>query len=590
MRANDLKSIVITPNLKWSVELSNKTDFYIQDGNNEVYTKQGEMGTHTISVCSRNIVDYDEDHTCELTMTMNNETKKVATFTVNKIARDLKVYAALVDENGQLKEENDSYVFSTEPATAISLVEVDGNYIAPVKIESNFDYIISGPEWMAAATGSDANSVVTTVLYADVNKLPAEDATGQVQFIDANNEEKVGATLSLSISGSSNVMEIDYDENVIFTKDAVLYGKTTFDGTAIGYITSDKNADFVAVEKDGSEASWVTINAEWDDEGASIQERLTHISVDVNESESARVAYVFALPAVAAVEDVATLVVDGAVNEEYAKYLVTTLTQHSVAATITASNMVEPAYMSESEAEWPFNEGALSDFYIGSKYELLYVCSYDSDDSSFKASKEIKSFRTYAYNDAGKFADISGDDSWVKTNKESVAANAWFKIKMNPAAASAEAAKNLNTGDYEAVLLVEYVDGSYSAIFCRYNENATGGDSDGPQFAYPDYVWMDGTTLVELKEGDWYNMFYYEYGVPVYHLTYTSFSPSMSMFANLPEYCMNLMDSAWLSYEYGAEFQMISMAEGGNGDTGALLFYDGTGNKYIIVCTLMVEE
>jgi hypothetical protein len=64
------------------------------------------------------------------------------------------------------------------------------------------------------------------------------------------------------------------------------------------------------------------------------------------------------------------------------------------------------------------------------------------------------------------------------------------------------------------------------------------------------------------------------------------------MFKNLPQFCTNVMESDWLAYEYGEEFQMITMAESGNGQVGALYFQDGTtgAGKYIIVCTLQLGE
>ena len=82
LASNGTKTITIKPNVKWSIELSNKTDFYIQDGNNEVYTMHGEAGEFSITVCAREIVDFDEDHTCDVTMKMQGETKTIAKFTV----------------------------------------------------------------------------------------------------------------------------------------------------------------------------------------------------------------------------------------------------------------------------------------------------------------------------------------------------------------------------------------------------------------------------------------------------------------------------------------------------------------------------
>ena len=584
------KTITIKPNVEWSIELSNKTDFYIKDGNNEVYTMHGVAGEFSITVCAREIVDFDEDHTCDVTMKMQGETKTIAKFTVEKIARVLKVYPAVVNENGSFVKESGKYVYATEPANAITLVDVWGDYIAPVKVVSNFAFDVVGPEWMTPSEGGEANTEVELVFSADANNLPSADATADVQFIDANKEDKVGATISLSIVGSSSVISISFDENVFFAYDGE-------DEPAVGYITSDKDADLVAVATDGSVASWVTIEASWDNEGTSIQEREVSVSVSANDGATSRVAYVFALPAAVAVENVADLVAEGVVKAEYADYLVTTVTQYSEPATISA-NFVDDSCTTFSEAgadiDYWFTEGALRDYYIGSKYDISYFGEWAmyGSDSSFKTSRPIDSFEVYSYNMEGSFVNIT-ETSWVtgevfSTDEET----SRFRLVTDMSAASAEGSLNLNTNEYEAVVLVKYTDGTYSAIYFHYSEQAAGGNtSGGPEFAYPDYVWMDGTSLVELTEGEWYNVFA-EFGVPVYQLTYTSTAPSMSMFKNLPQICMNVMESDWLAYEYGEEFQMITMAESGNGQVGALYFQDGvTGaGKYIIVCTLQLGE
>ena len=588
--SNGTKTITINPNVDWSIELSNKTDFYIKDGNNEVYTMRGVAGEYTITIGAREVVDFDEDHTCDVTMTMQNDVKTIAKFTVNKIARVLKVYSAQVNENGSFVKEAGKYVYTAEPVESISFVDVWGEYIAPVKVVSNFAFNVVGPEWMTPSEGGEANSEVELVFSADANNLPSADATADVQFIDANKQDKVGATISLSIVGSSNVISIAFDENVFFSYDGE-------DEPAVGYITSDKDADFVAVATDGSEASWVTIEASWDNEGTSIQEREVYISASANEGATSRVAYVFALPAAKAVENVADLVADGVVKEEYADYLVTTVTQHSEPATISA-NFVDDTCTTFAEAgsniDYWFTEGALRDYYIGSKYDISYFGEWAmyGSDSSFKTSRPIDSFEVYSYNMEGSFVNIT-ETSWVTvdafyTDEEM----SRFRLNTDLSAASAEGSLNLNTNEYEAVVLVKYTDGTYSAIYFHYSEQVAGGNtSGGPEFAYPDYVWMDGTSLVELTEGEWYNVFA-EFGVPVYQLTYTSTAPSMSMFKNLPQICMNVMESDWLAYEYGEEFQMITMAESGNGQVGALYFQDGaTGaGKFIIVCTLQLGE
>ena len=589
------KTITIKPNVEWSIELSNKTDFYIKDGNNEVYTMHGEAGEFSITVCAREIVDFDEDHTCDVTMTMQNEVKTIAKFTVNKIARVLTVYAAKVEEGQFVKNEEGAYVYETTAANNVTLLydNQEYKYLAPVKVVSNFSFNVVGPEWMSPAEGGDANNEVELVFTADANKLPSDDATADVKFVDANKEDKVGATIKVVMEGSSKFMEYFFVKDAaLFNYEGRLLNSFSEDNTIAGSIKANSDAEVVAVAADGSDASWVTIAmGEWDNEGASIQERSVNVGVTANEGESVRKAYVLALPASMAVENVADLVADGSVKEEYATYLALTVTQYSTPATISHNNnFFEPAYMADADATaWPFNE--LSDYYIGSAYEVLYVCEYDNEDVSYKATKDIKSFRSFACTDNG-LKDITGENAWVKANKESVEAGSWFKITMDPTASTSDISWNPVTKDLEAVLLVEYTDGTCSAFYCRYNENPAGGSSDGgPEFAYPDFVWQDGTSLVELTEGEWYNVFA-EFGVPVYQLTYTSSAPSMSMFKNLPQFCTNVMESDWLAYEYGEEFQMITMAESGNGQVGALYFQDGaTGaGKYIIVCTLQLGE
>ncbi|MBO5893946.1 MAG: hypothetical protein J6Q31_06780 [Alistipes sp.] len=588
MESNGSQTITITPNVKWALELSNKTDFYIKDGEAKVYTMQGQPGEYTITIFAEQFVDFDADRTCDVNLTMGGQTKTVATVTVEKIAREVKVYPAKVNNYGSFVKEAGKYVYAEEAVDAVSFVDVWGDFLAPVKVVSNFAFSVVGPEWMAAANGGEANTAVELVFTADSNNLPSADTTADVKFIDAGNEEKIGATITLSIAGTSKVMSAAFDE-VFFTFDGE-------DEPATGYIRSDKDVQIVAIATDGSQASWITIEDSWDAEGTSIQEREVSISASANEGAAARVAYVFAIPAAVTVENLADLVVEGQVNEAYADYFVTTVTQHSQPATISAGYVdTECTTFAEAGADvnfW-FTEGALSDYQIGSKYDISYFgewAEYASESSNFKSSRPIESYEVFAYNLAGNFVNIT-ESSWVNvdvfyTSEDGVSS---FKLVTDLTAASAEESVG-PTGEYEAVVLVKYNDGTCSAIYFHYSNNAGGGgnDSGAPQF-YMDYgAEMDGTYLMQLTEGDIYQK-YSEFGVPVYALIYTQPNPTMSMFKNLPMRCEPLDEAAWLTYEYGMEFQSIRMAESGIGQTAALLFIDEAENLlYVIVCQLMM--
>ena len=590
MESNGSQTITITPNVKWALELSNKTDFYIKDGEAKVYTMQGQPGEYTITIFAEQFVDFDADRTCDVNLTMGGQTKTVATVTVEKIARELKVYPAKVNNYGSFVKEAGKYVYAEEAVDAISFVDVWGDFLAPVKIVSNFLFSVVGPEWMAAANGGEANTAVELVFTADSNNLPAADTTADVKFIDAGNEEKVGATITLSIAGTSKVMSASFDEAVSFTYND--------EEPAVGYVRSDKDVQFVAVATDGSQASWITIQDSWEAEGTSLQEREVSISASANEGDAARVAYVFAIPAAVTVDNIADLVAEGQVNEAYAAYLLTTVTQYSVPAVITGG-WIDDTCTTFAEAgadvNFWFEEWALREYQIGSKYDISYFgedAKWGSG-SSFKSSRPIESFEVFAYNMEESFVNIT-ETSWVtvQVNNTNDAGESSFNLITDLTAASAEGSLNKNTKEYEAVVLVNYTDGTCSAIYFHYSENAAGGggdDNGAPQFFLDAGAEDDGTYLMQLTEGDIYQK-YSEFGVPVYALIYTQPNPTMSMFKNLPMICEPLDEAAWLTYEYGMEFQSIRMAESGKGQTAALLFMDEAGNfLYVIVCQLMME-
>ncbi|MBR0336421.1 MAG: hypothetical protein IIX34_06130, partial [Alistipes sp.] len=103
------------------------------------------------------------------------------------------------------------------------------------------------------------------------------------------------------------------------------------------------------------------------------------------------------------------------------------------------------------------------------------------------------------------------------------------------------------------------------------------------------YAAQQNSTLVELTSGELYTK-YASYGEKVYHLTYTTATPNLSMLKGLPQSCgyVNEADKEWLKYEYSQDFQMVTMdAEKGNGKTGALQFGEG---QIVLICTLNIAK
>ena len=429
---NGTKTITINPNMDWSIELSNKTDFYIKDGNNDVYTMRGVAGEHTITLCARDIVEFDNDITCAVTMKMGNEVKTIANLSLQKSTREMAIYAAQVEDGEYVGEEDEDgnfiYTYGTSLVESISMVySFEAGYTSAVKVNANFDWIVETPAWLMPVEGGDANTDVELVFQINKEAYPANGTVGEIKFLDANNESKVGGTMAIAF---------DYAAN--------------------------------------------TIAATW---------------------------------------------------------------------------MEEPAYIEVANGNsWPFNESAISDYDFLSTYDVFYASQWDSE-TSFRISKPVKSFKAYSYAASGNFEDITGEESWLagSTAGETLP---FMYIVMDDSMPTAAAAKNEVTGELEGVLVVEFEDGSYSAIYCHYKTKSQGG-STGEIKIVSDYAEILGVSLVEVVEGD--EDFIYDYvemGVLQYRLTYTM--PGGVAALSLPEGMVYPL-AEWITTEGENSYMWIYM-------------------------------
>lgn len=465
--ANGSTTLSINPNLNWSVELSNKTDFYIKDGNSEVGILHGVAGSQQVVVFARDIEDFDEDHTCEVTMTMQNETKTIATLTVKKVNRALAVYAAEVEDGAYVGEvdENDNfiYTYASEATQKIAMVySLETGYTSAVKVNANFDWIVETPEWLQPVEGGDANTDVELVFEINPENYPATGTTAEIKFLDANNEKQGGS------------VEIEF----VYAPHALTVG-------------------------------WIEAPAFFD-------------------------------------------AADG--------------------------------------SQWPFNEGAISDYEFMNTYEAYFVSKWDSE-TSFSTTKQIKSFKAYSYNENGSFVEITGEDSWLAGQVNEFAPKFFF-ILMDDTKATAATAKNENNGELEGVLVVEFVDGSTSAIFCHYKTSSNGGGAAGDIKIVSDYADLLGVTLEVVAEGDAdYDAEWAGMGAAQYRLTYTMQGGSAAL--SLPAETNMLMSmDPWIEWEGDNSNMWIYMRPEGMEPPvkGKIQVVDSSWNTIaIIYCVYNVE-
>lgn len=617
--AGEVIDITFDANYDWVASISESTYAYFQlltgEGANATTTKSisGAAGQHTIKVQVAEDVVYENAPVGEVTLAMNGESKVIAQITYPVTERVVSIYAPKMNNWGAFQggayDGTLLYAYEEETMAADASIKMlwgteRGNtdavnsFFAPVKIVTNFDYTVAGPEWMVAAEAGVAGEQ-EHIIKADAAKLPADSAVQQIDILGANSETVV-ASFNVEITGYNNFMVVEgFSEQ----------SEYAFDGeaqTAVdGYITAAESYVAVVCDAAGATADWVTVEATSEEESV-IKTYAVSATVAAN-SGAARTAYLFFFAKNAVPADYAALFnTDGSVKEEYAANFATVINQYSEPATI-AINWLDDTCTTFAEAgadiSYWFTEGALRNYYIGSKYDISYYgewAEYGSD-SSFKTTRPVKSFKTYSYTMEGSFVEL-GEDTWVYakafyTDEEM----SRFNIYADITAATAEGSLNVNTNEYEAVILVEYTDGTYSAIYFHYSSNAGGSSDSGVAFENEQYAGWAGATLVELKEGDeLYDTYFAEYSssampAKFYHLTYQMpIEESMYSMVRLTGIGSDLYANPaceWAYYNQMNQIVVMEAAGAGAETPGAICFKDGNFiNKIVILCTLKNAE
>ena len=334
---------------------------------------------------------------------------------------------------------------------------------------------------------------------------------------------------------------------------------------------------------------WLTIDyAAWDSSDNSvIQKRALTLSAAVNDG-AARKATVLILPQGVAADNIDLIALNGAITDEYKPYVATIVEQAGDPGSIeivgeqtmeSSGNSIEQL----DGSHWIF--GLFPGVKTG--YDVLYTSQWAYEDWYVNVARPYTEIKCYSFDETGATVELSGDTAWITTtifgtNSEKV------RIVMDKSKPTAAPSQNLNTGDYEGVVTFADESGVFALIFCRYNE-ASAQISTGVSFYYPDYAAQQNSTLVELTSGELYTK-YASYGEKVYHLTYTTATPNLSMLKGLPQTWgyVNETDKEWLKYEYSEDSQMVTMdAQKGNGKTGALVFGEGS---LVLICTLNIAQ
>lgn len=604
--AGEVIELSFSANYDWTATISEDTYTYFQllSGETTVNTLSGVAGEQTIKVQVADVVIFENAPVAEVTLTMNELSQVIAKITYPTTARETAVYAPEVNTWGGFKSAGVGsellYSYNATAMTADDAVvmewgverknyEDDDTFFAPVLVEANFDYTLAGPAWMTAAAAGVAGQT-EYIVKADLTKIPAESETATIDVLAG---EEAVASFKVAITGAN-----DFVPQVSLFSEA----EYAFDGEAIEAIEGSMVAgQFVKVVCDatGAAAEWLTVSEEAQSDAVITTYEIT-ATAEANDG-AARTAYVFYFAKNAAPSDNASLFENGEVKEEYAEKLAVTVTQYSEPATIAieyqngltaeTSDIAFEEGLPSSVSAWLMYDALFSGKNVGAIYNVYFTGAeaYQAGvQAKFVASDEIKEVLIYCFNDGVNLSE--GQTGWTTLRVELESNNTTFSINAYPFGAD-DVYKNPQSGDYEAVILVEYNSGEYSVIYLRYNESVSGTSGGGDEitevtFVNPMEAEMYGATLVQLTEADtelYDPTAVDEMGNPIlqYHLTYTMMGTTLAL--SLPSYDMAYPQAEWIMYEgTNTELYVGMMVE--EAAIGILNFYKGSMAAVRIVC------
>lgn len=613
--AGEVIELSFSANYDWAATISEDTYTYFQllSGETAVNTLSGVAGEQTIKVKVADEVIFENAPVAEVTLTMNEISQVIAKITYPTTARETAVYAPMLNQysgafqggayGGELLYSYNETAMTADDVVAMQWGTERGNnngedtFFAPVLVTTNFAYTLAGPAWMAAAEEGAAGTT-EYVIKADATQIPAESETATIDVLAG---EAVIASFKVAITGADD-----------FVPQLALSGEAeyAFDGEAIngGLMGNIVVGNFVKVVCDatGADAEWLTVSesAEGD---AAIKNYEISATAAANEGTENRTAYVFYFAKSAAPAANAELFdAEGNVKEEYSESLASVVTQYTEPATIEGTEVDDmAATFSEVGADfantWFFDDLGVN---IGSKYELSYWGKWATSANEytyFTASRPIASITCYAYNDMGSLVEVTEDNEWVRAatfgeEEEKVK----FRVYCEDLNAIPEAAKDWQTGEGQATVLIEHTDGSYSAIYFHI-AGETEAEESGVAFENEQYAGWANATLVELKAGDaLYDQYFYEYSsdyapAKFYHLTYEwpieQTSYSMVKLTGIPSDVYPNPLCEWAYYDQENQVVVMEAAGAGAEAPGAIAFMNGMGiNTIVILCTLNNAE
>lgn len=538
VNAGESTQINIEPNLAWEVSISGEGSgnyFWIDDDGMKASKVSGnEAGPAVITVVFSEDQEFDVNRVCDVTLTMAGQSKKIATLTRPSLGRTFEIMTAAAGELGFSKE------FAAAESATLATFPGMNEYSVPVRVVTNYSWVIALPEWLKAVSLDEQNPVTggeagTTdfLLKAVLGKEVVKGAEESVKFIDSNNNSAV-EEFKVTLPSFEDRMEVEINSLEFDREGQLLMASGSYQPVpAVAYVLAVEGFVVKALEWEGSwhateYADWVKSEVGTYDETAGVLQTIdVQITVDTNPGKK-READLFIFPASMSnvkAEDICDMNNPACgFKAEYAKYHVGRLVQAGeVPPYLTPQSspeMMEEVGTYFTTLEPKGEDNILQwDFAAPVYQKITYTLEWSHEEAKFDCAEPfayVKLYEDVEYPIGVFTKEIAEDaDCWIKfqafggQNSKGV-----FNMVKVPSAPT-----------HTAAVFYDQNDKILAAVLIEFNSASTGGGDNSP-FT----VSVGSAEIVKLgMESEIYQIVYGNWSVSeVYQVTTSSNNLTLS--------------------------------------------------------------
>ena len=256
-------------NMDWSLSLSdnNLRWFWIDDNSLKVDKISGKVASNgvsesvTVHIGVSETEEFDSSRDCRLTLTMGGKSQDIAKYMRPAKNRTIAVYASKVENGMLVKDAAGAYVYEETEVQAVTLIwsEDDADFRMPVKVNANFDWTITAPEWLKFQEPDNTAGVVEIVFTA----MSVKEVSGKVAFMPKGAASELkGFNVTAPSCGDMDVFAAVLDENGEFMYDDAgeyLYSEQPVDALTLVWLGSDYRMPVKIVSK----CNWTVNLPQW---------------------------------------------------------------------------------------------------------------------------------------------------------------------------------------------------------------------------------------------------------------------------------------------------------------------------------------